>query len=105
MSPRPLFPGAPGAKERPVDPVTPANRFRSCLLVAPASAETFSCVRALHSAGIAVLARTPGSSTISMALSGEFDIIAWVWEPGSTATTEGFGRVAAADIPILALVP
>jgi len=87
-----------------VDSTAPVGRFRSCLLIAPPDAETFPFVRALHSAGIAVLERTPGPGAAAMALSGEFDLVAYVCEPGSTTAPDALRRIAAANVPVIALL-
>ena len=87
-----------------MDSTASAGRFRSCLLIAPPDAETFPCVRALHSAGIAVLERTPEPSAVAMALSGEFDLVACVYEPGSTTAAAALSRIAAANVPVIALL-
>ncbi len=60
-------------------------------------------MRALHSGGIAVLERTPGPNTVAMALSGEFDLVAWVWEPGAAAA-RALSRIAVSGVPVVALL-
>lgn len=87
-----------------METIPPAARFQSCLLVAPQDAETLPCVRALHSAGIAVLERAPGPNSLALALSGEFDLVAWLCEPGSVADHQALGRIAAAGRPVVALL-
>lgn len=85
-------------------PTTPARQFRSCLLVAPADAETLPCVRALHAGGIAVLERAPSAGTINLAVSGEFDFVAWLWDPDAAPATNPLGDIASAGIPVIALL-
>lgn len=85
-------------------PTTPARQFRSCLLVAPSEAETLPCVRALHSAGIAVLERAPSAATINLAISGEFDFVAWLWDPSADSGTDPLSLIAAAGVPIVAIL-
>lgn len=62
------------------------------------------CVRALHSAGIAVLERAPSSTTLTMALSGEFDFVAWLCEPDPGAPGEAFRAITASGAPVIALL-
>lgn len=85
-------------------PTTPARQFRSCLLVAQPGAETMPCVRALHSAGIAVLERAPSASTVALAISGEFDLIAWLWDPEAAPVSGPLRAIAGAGIPVIALL-
>jgi len=39
-----------------------------------------------------------------MALSGEFDLVAWVWEAESDTAARALSRLAAADVPVIALL-
>ncbi len=55
-------------------------------------------IRALHSAGFAVLERTPEPSALALAASGEFDIVLWRFQADSALF---FGRLADADIPLI----
>ena len=75
----------------------------SCLLVAPAHAETLGFVRALHAGGIAVLEREPNDRTLRLALSGEFTVVAWLLDPRSAAGPLAIAQLGVAGIPIIAL--
>src|SRR5687768_1318218 len=83
---------------------TSTRPFKSCLLVAPSGADTLPVIRALHTAGIAVLERAPGDGTLALALSGEFDVVAWHLGPEDGAEVSMFGRLAAAGTPTVALL-
>lgn len=87
-----------------MNPTTPARQFRSCLLVAPSDAETWPCVRALHSAGIAVLERAPSATTINLATSGEFDLVAWLCGPSSDSASAALQVIASRGVPVIALL-
>jgi DNA-binding response OmpR family regulator len=78
--------------------------FKSCLLVAESGVDTLPVIRALHGAGIAVLERAPGDSTLSLAVSGEFDVIAWHFEPSATEVRPVLARLAAAHVPCVTLL-
>lgn len=76
--------------------------FQSCLLVTSCDASTLPVVRALHSAGIAVLERQNDPATIALAVSGEFDLVAWVCDVPESHLA--LARVAHAKIPAIALL-
>jgi DNA-binding response OmpR family regulator len=61
-------------------------------------------IRALHTAGIAVLERAPGDGTLTLALSGEFDVVAWYVAPDDGTDAGVLARLAAARIPTVALL-
>jgi DNA-binding response OmpR family regulator len=81
---------------------TPSRAFQSCLLVTSPGASTLPVVRALHSAGIAVLERLSDSATVSLATSGEFDLVAWVCDEADSHLA--LARVSHANIPAIALL-
>ena len=87
-----------------MDPATRTDRFRTCLLVASPDVDTLPLVRALHGAGLAVLERLGSPATLTLALSHEFDLVAWVWTAGSAADRDALERIAAARIGLIALV-
>lgn len=60
-------------------------------------------IRALHGGGVAVLEREPNRSTLDLALSGEFDVVAWYVDPLSAAAPLSIAQVAARSIPLIAL--
>ena len=77
--------------------------FKSCLLVAESGADTLPVTRALHGAGIAVLEREPSEGSLSLALSGEFDVVAWHFPPHDGGTAAVLTRLGAAGIPCVTL--
>lgn len=78
--------------------------YKSCLLVAEGGADTLPVIRALHSAGIAVLERPPSDSALSLALSREFDFVAWHFTADDSRTEPVLGRLSRAAIPCVALL-
>jgi DNA-binding response OmpR family regulator len=74
------------------------------LLVAESGADTLPVIRALHGAGIAVLERVPSPSTLSLALSGEFDVVAWHFEAEDGEPRAVLSRLAAENVPCLGLL-
>ncbi|MGH2608274.1 MAG: winged helix-turn-helix domain-containing protein [Tepidiformaceae bacterium] len=76
----------------------------SCLLVAESGGDTLPLIRALHGAGMAVLERAPAEATLALALSGEFDVVAWHFEPHDPQVRQTLSRLAAATVPSVALL-
>jgi len=64
---------------------------------------TVPFVRALHGGGIAVLEREPGAASLQLALSGEFQLVAWLVDPRSAAAPVSLARLAEAEIPTIAV--
>jgi DNA-binding response OmpR family regulator len=77
--------------------------FRSCLLVAPRSVDTLPVVRALHSAGFAVLERSPDDAAFDLATSREFDLVAW-HSCGDSRCSAILRSMAASATPLIALL-
>lgn len=75
----------------------------SCLLVAPSEIETMRFVRALHSGGIAVLEREPNAAALELALSREFDVVAWFLDARSAAGPLAIANLSAHSLPLIAL--
>jgi DNA-binding response OmpR family regulator len=75
----------------------------SCLLVAPPEVETLGLIRALHSGGIAVLEREPNRAALDLALTREFDVVAWFLDPRSVAGPLSLAQLAANALPLIAL--
>ncbi len=82
---------------------TTARPFLSCLLVAPAHVETLGFIRALHDGGVAVLEREPNEAAMGLALSREFDIVAWCLDARSAAGPVAIASLASTGQPIIAL--
>ncbi len=80
-----------------------AKPFLSCLLVAPADAATRPCVRALHGGGMAVLEREPNGATLQLAVSGEFDLVAWMVDERSAAGLLALSELSTARVAVVAL--
>jgi DNA-binding response OmpR family regulator len=74
-------------------------------VIAPAGSDTGSHIRALHSAAISVLERTPDASTLSLALSDEFDLVSVVYSPGGNEAGGLLSRIAVARKGLIALLP
>lgn len=84
---------------------THLRQFRSCLLVSSTGAGTLHLIRALHSAGFAVLERFAGPATLALAAGGDFDLVAWTADDGESAHgVAALARIAKADIPLIALL-
>lgn len=60
-------------------------------------------IRALHSGGIAVLEREPNNAALELALSREFDLVAWFIDPLSASGPLSIARLAANSLPLVAL--
>ena len=60
-------------------------------------------VRALHAGGIAVLEREPNSAALDLALSREFDVIAWFMDPRSATAPLAIANLSAHALPLIAL--
>jgi DNA-binding response OmpR family regulator len=84
--------------------MTNSAPFVSCLLVVPTQCETRHVVRALHSGDMAVLEREPQASTLNLALTREFSVVAWHVDARSAASIMAIARLAALSIPVIALV-
>ncbi len=65
--------------------------------------ETLGLIRALHSGGIAVLEREPNHVAVELALTREFDVVAWFVEPLSAAGPIAIAQLAANALPLIAL--
>jgi DNA-binding response OmpR family regulator len=65
---------------------------------------TLPIVRALHSAGFAVLERVPGPNSLAFATSGQFDLVAWVARPDCGYDSELLATVASGPTGIIALL-
>ena len=77
--------------------------FVSCLLVAPSHVETLTLVRGLHGGGVAVLEREPNSTAMQLAISGEFDLVAWFVDPLSAAAPVSLAQLASCGVPVIAV--
>jgi len=77
--------------------------FVSCLLVAPSHIETLALVHGLHGGGIAVLEREPNNAAMQLALSREFDLVAWFVDPRSAAAPVAIAQLAHAGVPVIAV--
>lgn len=66
--------------------------------------KTLHFVRAMHDAGFAVLDRIVGPSSTELALSGNFDLVAWVTSVERAFDTSSLAAVAHSDVRVLALV-
>lgn len=77
--------------------------FQSCLLTAQPDWDTFALVRALHTAGYAVLERAAAANSLMLACSAEFDAILWGCT-GTEADQPALARLALADVPVLAVL-
>jgi two-component system response regulator RegX3 len=85
-------------------PSSPARQFQSCLVIAPRSVNTLPLVRALHTAGLAVLERWPDASSLSLAGSGEFALIACFCDgmfDADVALIDSLSRVGPGVVAIL----
>ena len=78
--------------------------FKSCLLVAESGADTLAVIRALHSAGIAVLERAPSDSSVSLALTGEFDVVAWHFDDDDARLRPVLAMLASQSVPCVTLL-
>ncbi|MEX0783652.1 MAG: response regulator transcription factor [Dehalococcoidia bacterium] len=74
------------------------------MLVAESGVDTLPAIRALHGAGIAVLERAPTDATLSLALSGEFDVVAWHFEADDAQLRPVLSRLAAEKVPCVTLL-
>jgi len=71
--------------------------------VAPGDADVRLFVRALHEGGMAVLEREPGPSTLALARSGEFTLVAWLSSTRTVSAPLAIVDLASAGIPVVAL--
>ncbi len=71
--------------------------------MAPGSANTLSLVRALHSAGFAVLERLPDSRALALATSREFDLVGW-HASGEPSDVDTVRHIAQHDVPLIAFL-
>jgi len=78
--------------------------YKSCLLVAQGGANTLPVIRALHGAGIAVLERPPSDAILSLALTREFDFVAWHFALDDARIEPVLGRLTLGAIPCVALL-
>ncbi len=81
----------------------PRPSFQSCLVVAPHDVTTRAFVRALHSAGIAVLEREPGQPALALGRSREFSLVAWFVDPRSASAPLAIVELSFAGVPVIAL--
>ena len=84
-------------------PSSVSRQFRSCLLVPAGSGQTFPFVRALHGAGFAVLEREHGPAALQLALSSEFDLVAWCCDRLDLLDEKVVGAAGRAGIALVAL--
>jgi two-component system response regulator RegX3 len=82
----------------------PTNQFRSCLLVSSTGDLTLHVTRSLHAAGFAVLERSPLSETVSLAKSGDYDLVLWVVSPSRPDSMIHLAEVHAVGVPLIALL-
>jgi DNA-binding response OmpR family regulator len=61
-------------------------------------------VRALHSAGFAVLERFPGASSVELARTGTFDLVAWVATPRRDFDVTSLTTIGRHGVPLVALL-
>ncbi len=87
---------APSSSPNPV--------FRSCLLVSSPEDRTLHFVRALHGAGFAVLDRFAGPASIELAISGHFDVVAWVAAPERFHDSASLSAISRADVRLVSLL-
>lgn len=80
-----------------------SKSFLSCLLVAPSHVDTLGFVRALHSGGLAVLEREPHQSSMQLALSREFDVVAWLVDPRMASSPLAVETIARNKVPLVAV--
>lgn len=81
----------------------PRQSFQSCLIVAPHDVSTRAFVRALHSAGIAVLEREPGQPALALGRTGEFALVAWFIDPRSASAPLAIVELSMSGVPVVAL--
>jgi DNA-binding response OmpR family regulator len=81
----------------------PRQSFQSCLVVAPHDVSTRGFVRALHSAGIAVLEREPGQPALALGRTGEFALVAWFIDPRSASAPLAIVELSVSGVPVVAL--
>ena len=88
-----------------VEPSIPfqSRGFQSCLLAAQPEWDTIALVRALHTAGYAVLERVASESALALACSAEFDAILWGCN-GTASDSPALARLALASVPVLAVI-
>lgn len=80
-----------------------SKSFLSCLLVAPAHLATLEFVRSLHGGGVAVLEREPHKSSLDLALSGEFDLVAWFVDSQTASGPLAIETLARNQIALIAV--
>jgi DNA-binding response OmpR family regulator len=73
------------------------------LLVAPGDADTRGFVRALHAGGIAVLEREPSRASLKLALSREFQVVAWALDRRTSASELSVAELAGAGVAVVAV--
>ena len=73
--------------------------------MAPRDSQTMPIIRALHTAGFAVLERPEGAPAYALATSGEFELVAWVTDVGrGLAGMRSLASISAAGAPLIALL-
>ncbi|WP_322797083.1 response regulator transcription factor [Tepidiforma sp.] len=77
------------------------SKFLSCLIIAPAEAETRPLVRALHSGELAVLEREPGPAALRLGCSREFALVCRFVDGSSVAGLTDIAALAAAGRPVV----
>lgn len=73
--------------------------------MAPRGVSTLQAVRALHAGGFAVLERPCDRSALAMAVSREFDLVAWLCGPAAGSHVAALRTLAAANVALIALLP
>ena len=74
------------------------------MLVAESGADTLPLIRALHGAGIAVLEREPSEGSLALALTGEFEIVAWHFAGDNARTASILSRLSSSCVPCVSLL-
>ncbi len=80
-----------------------ARSFKSCLFASLPGWDSLGLVRALHSAGYAVLERPTFEATLAIAVTAEFDVVLWSCE-GAEQETSVLKRLASGPAPSIAIV-
>ncbi|MEO8539256.1 MAG: response regulator transcription factor [bacterium] len=71
--------------------------------MAPQHVETLGFVRALHDGGVAVLEREPNQQALDLALSREFDVVAWFVDERMASGPVAIARLAEQRVALIAL--
>lgn len=81
----------------------PSRNFKSCLFASLPGWDTLGLVRALHSAGYAVLERPTFEATLAIAVTAEFDVVLWSCD-GREEEPLILERLATGHAPSIAIV-